>query len=483
LQEAYLQIYDYATRDHDKENKETTHMQNDQPSVDRRVLSLSKIASYAGIAIGVIVLVCVLVLLLFPNPFLNNIIKPRITKAFTKAYPAYTIHIADLNYSFFKNRLGVDSVTLSTVDGLLLGNISSFSADGIGWMHLLWRGKPTPNDFVSSIVDAQDIVLNFRQSHYVLYCKRLHVSVPDSEVVIETAELKPSDDDEQLFAESEFRKTRFHLVIPDARVIGVAWRELLTGNNYHARSAQIRDAFLDVLVNKDKPCAFDTAFPPLPNKILATIGRALDVDSLNIMNGGLKYGERFAVGANPALITVDSIRVVAEGIANHGNRGAAIVIRAQGKFNKAGNMKVLMTIPVESPVFSYKYSGSLSGMDLRAFNSFLETAEQIRIKDGMLQSASFEINVVSGNASGSVNAVYGGLTVAAINKETGSEKGISDRTSSIIAKIMKIRGSNLPDKSSSIKVGKANFTVKRGEFFFEFSWFALRSGVQDIVGF
>ena len=67
-------------------------------------------------------------------------------------------------------------------------------------------------------------------------------------------------------------------------------------------------------------------------------------------------------------------------------------------------------------MFSYDYSGSLSRMDLRALNAFLETGEQMRIKSGVLQAATFDIAVASGRATGITRAVYHDLNLAAINK-------------------------------------------------------------------
>ena len=287
-----------------KKSKVIEHMQNEHPPTDRRKLSPLKIASYAGFAVGAIVLVCVLALLLFPDPLVNRFIKPRITKAFAEAYPAYSIRIADMNYSVLKNRFGFDSVALSAVDGTFSSNMGPFSVSGIGWMHLLWGGSLAPNDFANSVVDAQDIVLNFPQSQYELRCGLLRVSVPDSEIVVEALKLHPSGDDEQFFAGSKFRRTRFRLVVPHARVMGLACLELLQGKNYRARSVQIHDAFLDVLINKDKPYAIDTSSPPMPNEILSSIKGTLQVDSLSIMNGRLKYGERFELGSKPGLDNV-----------------------------------------------------------------------------------------------------------------------------------------------------------------------------------
>jgi len=41
----------------------------------------------------------------------------------------------------------------------------------------------------------------------------------------------------------------------------------------------------------------------------------------------------------------------------------------------------------------------------------------------------------------------------------------------------------MPDKAGSLKTGVVNYTRKRDDPFFRFAWFALRSGLKDIIGF
>jgi hypothetical protein len=459
------------------------HMQNDHPAPDQRKLSPLKRASHPGAIIGAVVFICLLALLLYPDPLVNVFIKPRITKAFEKAYPAYSLRIADMNYSVFKNRFGFDSLALSRVNGTFSGNMGPISVSGIHWMHLLWGGRLVPTDYANSVVEAQNIVLNFPQSQYELRCGPLRVSVPDSEIVVEAISFNPVGDDEQAFAGSAFRKTRYRLIVPQVTVTGFAGLELLKGRNYHARSAQIHDAFLDVLINKDKPNARKNSSPPMPNEILSSLKGTLQVDSLSVMNGRVMYGERLGVGLKPAFITFDSVQVLAEGIANQGDPGDVIVIHAQGTFMKAGTMNILMSIPVVSPELSFQYSGSLSRMDISTLNSYFETANQVRIKEGVLQTASFQINVVSGRASGGVRAIYRDLKLAVIDEHTRSEKGFFDGLSSFYVNTVKIRKNNVPNKSGLMKIGEVNYTRMRNDPFLGFAWSALRTGVRDVTVF
>jgi hypothetical protein len=434
-------------------------------------------------AAGAIVLIFVLALQLFTDPLVNRFIKPKIIKAFTEAYPAYSIRIADMNYSILKNRFGFDTIALSAVDGTFSGKMGESSVSGIHWMHLL-RGKNLElKDLANADLGAQDIDLNLPRTHYVFYCKRLHVSVLDSVMVAESLKVHPLVDDDAFFAGSKFRRTRLSIVAPHCSVMGLACLELLQGKSYRARSVHIQDALLDILVNKYNPDSRDTSGPFMPNEILCSIKKTLQVDSLSFKNGWLKYSEGFVLGSRPAFVTFDNMQVLAERIANNGGRDAVLVIHAQAKFVDAGTMKVLMRIPVASPEFSFHYSGSLSKMDLSPINSMLEISDQMRIKTGVLQEATFDINVVAGRASGTLRGVYNDLTLAAIDRQTGSEKAFSNVIKTFVANKFKILKTNVPDKSGSMKIGQVKYTRQPDDPFIQFAWFALRTAVRDVVGF
>ncbi len=438
--------------------------------------------THAAVSIGIVVVLAGALLAFVPDFVANRFLKGRVIAAFGEAYPAYALRIGGMHYSIWTNQVRCDSVLLAATDSTVTCTVAGFSVSGMGRMQFLRPGIPGPDDFRNAVVTVQGIVFRFPLKEYEIRCGLLHVSVPDSEASVEALTLNPPGDDELFFAGSRVRKTRIRLVVPRASARGVDCLALLRGDAYRALSARIDDPFFDVLVNKDKPRRDDSTSPPWPNELLAGIAAVLQVDSLNVMNGRVKYGERFAVGARAALITVDSLHMLVEGIANHGDPAALLVIRAEGKFMEAGTLALRMSIPIASGEPTFHYSGSLSGMDLCALDVFLETAEQVRIKSGVLQEAAFEINVASGCASGSVRAVYRDFTLAAINRQTGSEKGIPDAVASFIANTFTIHGTNVPDKSGSLRAGNVKYARKRDDSFLQFSWFALRSGVRDVVG-
>jgi len=453
------------------------HNKHSQPNP--RKWTPSKIALYAGYAVGAIVLLCVLALLLFSDALVNKYIKPRITEAFADAYPAYSLRTSDMHYSLLTNRFGFDSVALGAADRSFSGHMGPFSVSGISWMHLLWGGTLSAGDFASSVLDAQDIVLKLPKSQYEIRCGEIRVSMARSEIVVDSLKLHPSGGDEHFFAGSKFRRNRLRLDVPRLRVTGLAGIEELLGKKYRARFIHIHDASLDLLLNQDKPDDRDTTGLLMPHELLASIKGILQIDSLRISDGRFQYSERFAMGSKPAVVTFDKLQASAKGITNQGSPGASIVIQTQAQFVKAGTIKLVMTIPVQTRECSFKYSGSLSGMELSALNSFLEVSDHMRIKAGVLEEAAFDVDVVSGRANGTVTGIYRDLKLAAINKETGSEKGLMDRITSFIGNTFTIRRNNVP---GSMKIGTIHRVRLRDDPFFQYEWFALRTGVQDVIG-
>src|SRR5208283_4158942 len=116
-------------------------------------------------------------------------------------------------------------------------------------------------------------------------------------------------------------------------------------------------------------------------------------------------------------------------------------------------------------------------------NPFLEIGEGLRIKSGILQKATFNINMIAGHASGTVRVMYRDLHIAFLNRRTGSERGVFNRITSFITNTIKIRRTNMPDKSGSMKIGEVNYKRKRDDTFLQLVWFSLRSGLGDVVGF
>ena len=89
--------------------------------------------------------------------------------------------------------------------------------------------------------------------------------------------------------------------------------------------------------------------------------------------------------------------------------------------------------------------------------------------------------VTAGQARGRVRAIYKDLEMAVLDKQTGTEKGFDNRVASFFANVLKFRNSNAPDASGSMKEGEVKYTRRPDDEFQQFAWFALRTGVMDVI--
>lgn len=419
-------------------------------------------------------------IIMYGDDILNGYVKGKAELAFAKEYPGGSLRIGELNYNIAANRLVVLAATINTTNATL--KAGRITLTGIRWARLLWGKSATADLLAKASLGAENLDMEFPRSHYAIRCARLRASAPASELMAEGISFLPLIADEAIFAQT-FRTTRFRVLMPECRVSGLDYGELFKGKSYRAGSISIIRPSFDALVDRYKPLAPFVKSPLMPLEALAKIPKPLQVDSLGITNGHLKYSEQVAPGAAPGVLTISTVNISVQGIANQAKAPAAIQLRMQGNLMDAGLIKVLMTIPLASREFSLNYSGSLGEMDLTRLDAFLSIAEHLRIKSGRAQEVTFKIDVTGGQAHGRVKAVYKDLKIAVRDELTGSERGLKSQFASFLMNTFKVQDSKGRDAAGIIREAEVKYTRKPEDEFLQFVWFALRSGILTVISF
>jgi hypothetical protein len=211
-------------------------------------LSLRRLSACVGLSVGAIVFVVAVLIFVFGGAILDSYGKRKAERAFAEAHPGSVLRIGELGYSVGANRLVAQSVTLSAANSTL--KAGRISLTGVRWAHLLWGTTALADVLAHASLDATNLDAEFPQSHYGIRCARLRASVPGSELIAEETELRTLVGDEELFAANDFRTTRFHVFVPECRVLGLAYGELLQGKSYRARSVHFSRPSFDALVNR-----------------------------------------------------------------------------------------------------------------------------------------------------------------------------------------------------------------------------------------
>jgi hypothetical protein len=230
-----------------------------------------------GASLGVLVLAVTVLLLVFGGAILNRYGKPKAERAFAKAHLGYALRIDELDYSVGANCLVAQSVTLIATNTML--KTGRVSLTGVRWAGLLLGTAALADLLAKASLDATNLDVEFPQAQYGIRCARLRASVPASELIAEGTELRPMAEDEAFFAAHSFQTPRFRVVLPEFRVLGLVFGEMLQGRAYRAASVHLSRPSLDALINRDKPPKSFVKSPPIVHEALASIQQPLQVGS------------------------------------------------------------------------------------------------------------------------------------------------------------------------------------------------------------
>jgi len=436
------------------------------------------IAIYIGVTSATIIAIIIFLFLFCPDVFFNGYIKRNIEISYAKGNPGFNIRIGKLRYKFWNNKIETDTISFYKGDSILTEKIIGCKILGVKCMHLI-KGGPDNNDCSGYISDAKDVYIDMPESENEMHFKNIHLSVPDSLMVAEDFEYHPKTDDETFFASNIFRKTRFNIKAPSIKLSGVDIPGLISGKKKHVHSATIKNLSMDILLNKDKPFKIDSAINPMPNEIFNKIKNPLQIDSLTIINGSLTYNERYVIGGKSATLKFDKVNITALETIDPQTKSVTAIINGDCWFNNSTTLKLSMTVPLNSNTFSFKYSGTCGNMDLNSLNHYLTVAEPMKIKSGMLKSASFNGDINSGYATGDVTTIYTDLKIEVTDEKKFLNR---QRINSRLANRFLIHKNNLPDNKGGIKPGEIKFARKHDTAFMEMVWLSLRSGIEDISG-
>ncbi len=425
-----------------------------------------------------IVLLAVLLLIFF-GAILNGPIKGKLERGYAKKHPGTELQLGEMVYTLGDNCLLVRSFTLMGPN--LKVESGPISLSGVHWLGLLLGTGHMGEPWADARIEVQNLDIKFPKKSYGIRCTRLQAVLAESELVAYGIGLEPLSEDEAFFAMSPYRQTRFRLQIPEFRVSGLLFADLLEKQSFQAHEIQILWPKLNVLANLEKPDIPFVKSPLMLAEALASIERAIKIDSLLINDGQLVYCERVGARAPPGVLTFTGVEMSAQGICSRAQPAASVVISAQGKLMSKGLLKMVMTIPPKENDFSLQVSGSLEAMDLTVLNAFLENVEHIRLKSGRVQDLVYEVDVTAGRARGHVRARYHDLSVTILDKETGSKKGFDNRLATLFANLFKIRHHSSRDIPAQMKQGQVDYIKSPELTFMQFIWFALRSGVLDII--
>ncbi len=444
------------------------------------IVRLFKYLIFSIIFFGIAVVSLVLI---YRDYLMAHIIQPQIALSIESVLPQYKVNLGALHYSFSDSFVSCDSVLLQAKDNSLNVTFEECLISDVDWFAIVGLGKHTIGAQLWRSVSVKHTSVELLSSGYVCGGDLLRLNMKDSSLSIQNAYYRPQLDDEAYFDKLKTRKCRYRATIPQLHIDGLNVQKLIEARSNTARSLHVNDLSLDVALRKYMPSDTQTTRTPMPVEQLAALQQWLRIDSVVVTVQELRYSEQFKKRGPEAFVTFNRIAALVTNIDNRPTLDSSIHIEAQGYLMDNGLMKVKLDMPFTPQDFSMHVSGSLSSMNLKLMNNFVEVAEHRRISDGVFKGAQYTFDAKDGRSRGTVAMQYKDLYVKLLDKKNGSEKGLGNRITSFLANLLVLHSSNLPEKGGAYRVGKVAYTRQQNDTFVQFIWYSLSGAIGPIVGF
>jgi len=235
---------------------------------------------------------------------------------------------------------------------------------------------------------------------------------------------------------------------------------------------------------RDKNIPLDeSSYPKLPQQALAALKMGLAVDKIEVKDSQVLY-EQLSAGATEVgkvpiggvYATITHVSNISDYIAKNGSMRWDL----QGNMFDAGQLKLLVSFPQNIQQADFSFSGSVGAMDMTAFNQLLVNAENIEIKQGLIQSLTFEAKANQDFAEGTLLMRYDSLKIGGLANVRDREKEELGLLAALANAV--IRQFNPPAKSTEEpKVSEIFFERDKNKGIFNYLIKSLVSGIKATI--
>lgn len=271
---------------------------------------------------------------------------------------------------------------------------------------------------------------------------------------------------------------RFRVDIPKiiCRQIDVA--RLNRAERLAAHHVDITQPDIDIYRDKRPPFPPNN-HPPLPQQMVRDIPFPLNIDSLAISNGHIRYSERVPKAEEAGHITFADLSARLQPLSNLEDSSRSnqdMTLTAETSIMGQAKLQAKFRFPAKSK--RQYIEGTLGPMNMLPLNSALVPMAFIRIDDGKIRDMDFRMNLGPTRASGTVQLRYRDLKISLLDKES-NEETFGNKLKSLLANTFAVKSSNIGD---DLRTGTVDFERDREKSTFNYWWKALLSGLKSNVG-
>ncbi|UCH96838.1 MAG: hypothetical protein JSV88_08295 [Candidatus Aminicenantes bacterium] len=320
---------------------------------------------------------------------------------------------------------------------------------------------------------------------YTLKARTLNLSESrfSSFISLEFLELIPGYEKYQFARKKGYQTDRFQLKIDNITSRAVDFNDLFKKQRFYSRLLTIKNPQIEVFRDKNIPRKPRRSPKKFPQQLLRELEFKLKLDCIRISNGHIDFIEHARDEKKAGKVFVNEIQANITNVTNYPgllDEKLSIVLTASAKIMGKGSLKANLIIPLNNKENMFTFASSLGRLDMRVFNSILESNSHIRIRSGTIDKVDVSATCNNKLAKGEMKLFYRNLKISLLKVKAGGKykkRGFKSFLANII-----LRQNNPKKPGKPLRVGRILFIREKPISVFAFIWKAILSGFKSSVG-
>eukprot|EP01133_Synstelium_polycarpum_P013094 gene13094-15401_t len=343
----------------------------------------------------------------------------------------------------------------------------------------------------SRVYGAKDISFELAGYHartkdnmYTLKADSLSGSVNKGTLMLKDFRMVPMYPELAFSRKYKTQKDRYDLHFQRLEMKGLDFSGFNLEGSLHAGLLKAGPAKVNVFMNRElPPVGFDKG-KNYPQLALRRLALPLTIDTVLLQHIDVAYTEYNPIAQKKGTVELGNLQGRILNVTNdslqllHKNHALATL---NTRVLNAAALFVKIDFKLDSKNADFHYQGHIGAMDMKALNPLAESLGLVKIEQGQVQKADFDVQANLKGSRGKMNFYYTALKVALL-KET--EEGTAPKKKgflSFLANKLVIKDAN-PSKGEKVRTAEIRFERTPAASFFNLLWKSVFTGIRETVG-
>lgn len=329
-----------------------------------------------------------------------------------------------------------------------------------------------PADNITAVI--RDIQMKTANELYEISADRLHFNSDSQQLNMRSIKFIPQLSKQAFAHRLGHEADRIAMTIDEINCRRINTSKLNRAEQIEAQHISVQKPDIDIYRDKRPPFPPNNR-PPLPRQMIRSIPFPVDIDTVLITEGNIRYSEHVPKADKAGFVTFADLKAEIYPLSNL-EQQQPITLTAQTNIMDQAKLQAHFTFPANTN--NQHIKGTLQSMDMTSLNKALVPMAFVRIDEGRIMDMDFEIKLNEKRSKGTVMLRYKDLKVSLLNKET-SEENFGDKLKSLLANTFAVKSSNTGDEP---RTGNINFERDPQKSVFNYWWKSLLSGLKSSLG-